>query len=583
MAESFRRDCRSDSRPLVTGLLIAALILLPAVTSADAPSSNAPGSVAAALENPLLLTFTIMCVGLGLGMIRVAGLSLGSSGVLFAALAFGHLGRETGWGLPDGIGVFGLVLFVYTIGLSAGSTFFRTIMSQGRQLALLSVVVVSLGAAATVAAAKLFGLPAGFAAGLFAGSMTSTPALAASIESLGQAGRDPTTASIGYGLAYPIGVMTTVLFVQALPRLLRVDLDELSHRLDSADSTSSGIQRRLVEVCNPAVVGKRLSELQPLQDSHGQLTRVMQGERLVPIQADHVLEAGQIVMLVADAGHAEMLTMILGRPSTAEAAMDVDRDRAWVVVTNPDVLDRPLSELHLRGRFGLTISRVERYGASFVPSAKTILMMGDRLTVVGPPDGLRAFLKAAGHRVRKLHETDLTSLAAGLAAGIAIGQIPIPVPGVGTVTLGLAGGPLLAGLLFAHFGRFLGVVGYMPLAARMLAQELGLVMFLAAAGFTAGGSFLEYVREFGAAPFMASGIIAVVPLAGALAVSRWGFRIDLLQTLGGACGAMTSTAALGTLTSKTDSERPITSYAAAYPMALVLMTIAAQLIVLSVG
>jgi putative transport protein len=516
-------------------------------------------------------------------MIRVAGLSLGSSGVLFVALLFGHLGRETAWSLPDGMGIFGLVLFVYTIGLSAGSTFFRTIMSQGRQLALLSVIVVSLGGMATIAASKLFGLPAGFAAGLFAGSMTSTPALAASIEAVGQGGGDPTAASIGYGLAYPIGVITTVLFVQALPRLLRIDLEELSHTLESANSTSSGIHRYLVEVCNPAVIGKRLSELQPLQDLHGQLTRAMQGERLVPIQADHVLEAGQIVMLVADAEHAETLTMILGRPASVEAAMDVDRDRAWVVVTNPDVLERPLRELHLRGRFGVTISRIERYGASFVPSAKTILMMGDRLTVVGPPEGLRAFLKAAGHRVRKLHETDLMSLAAGLAAGIALGQIPIPVPGVGTITLGLAGGPLLAGLLFAHFGRFLGVVGYMPLAARMLAQELGLVMFLAAAGFTAGGSFLEYVREYGVAPFVASALIALVPLAGALAASRWVFRIDLLQTLGGTCGAMTSTAALGTLTSKTDSERPITSYAAAYPMALVLMTIAAQLIVLSVG
>jgi putative transport protein len=271
--------------------------------------------------------------------------------------------------------------------------------------------------------------------------------------------------------------------------------------------------------------------------------------------------------------------MILGRKSDEDVPIDADRERAEVVVTNPKVLGRTLRDMHLRGQFGVTISRIERYGASFVPTGATVLANGDRLTAVGPPDGLQEFLRVAGHRVRKLHETDILSMAAGLAAGVAIGLVPIPLPMIGTITLGLAGGPLLAGLLLSHFGRFLGVVGYMPLAASMLTQELGLMLFLASAGFAAGGEFLEYVLSYGASPFLASILIAALPVAVAYAVCRWVFRIDLLQTLGGTCGAMTSTAALGTLTSKTDSEIPVASYAAAYPMALVLMTIAAQLIV----
>ena len=530
-------------------------------------------------QEPLFLLFTLMIIGLCLGQLRVAGISLGTSGVLFSSLFFGHVGHSANWALPDGIGTFGLVLFVYAVGLSAGPTFFRTFVDQGRRLILLSAIVVSSAAAVTWTVMRMFDLPAEFAAGLLAGSMTSTPALASAVQTVAQAGGEPTSVSIGYGLAYPIGVVVTVLFVQLLPRMIGADFDELAGGRSSRRADDFKIGRRLVEVCNPALFGRKLNDLAPLQNAHGQLTRVKSGNSLVPLRTDHVFEEGQVVLLVAEAGEIETLTMILGRASDEEVPMDVDHERTEVVVTNPQVLGRPLRDLHLRSRFGVTISRIERYGASFVPSGATVLANGDRLTVVGPSDGLHGFLQAAGHRVRKLYETDILSMTVGLAVGIALGSVPIPIPLVGTITLGLAGGPLLAGLMLSHFGRFLGVVGYMPLAASMLTQELGLMLFLASAGFAAGGGFLEYVGSFGASPFLAALLIATLPIAVAYAVSRWIFRIDLLQTLGGTCGAMTSTAALGTLTSKTDSEIPVASYAAAYPMALVLMTIAAQLIV----
>jgi putative transport protein len=235
--------------------------------------------------------------------------------------------------------------------------------------------------------------------------------------------------------------------------------------------------------------------------------------------------------------------------------------------------------LHLRSRFGVTIARIERYGLSFVPTADTPLSMADRITAVGEPEGLKAFEQAAGHRIRKLHETDLMSVGMGLVVGILIGMIPIHIPGVGGFSLGLAGGPLLAGLLFAHFGRFMGIVGYMPLAARMLTQELGLVFFLAAAGFAAGDRLLEMLHGHGATPFVMSLIVAVVPLGVASLLARFMLGMNLLEVLGGSCGAMTSTAGIGAIADKTDSDIPMVSYAAAYPAALVLMTIAVQLVV----
>ena len=533
------------------------------------------------LQEPHLLLFCMIVVGLGIGMIKIGGISFGSSGVLFAGLLFGHWGRDFEWSMMDGIGTFGLVLFVYAVGLGAGQTFFRTFVTQGRKLIVLATIVITAGAATTLAVMFFFQLPRGFAAGLFAGSMTSTPALASAMEGLSKAGRNPTPASIGYGLAYPIGVVVTVLFVQFLPRW--VGKGETESESPDHESLHEGSQiiRQLIEVCNPAIFGRALHDLDPFHHSHGQVTRVKSGDKLIPIKTDHVFEEGQIVLLVAEAKEAETLTLILGNKSTEEIDINVDRERTDVVVTNHDVLGQSLRNMHFRSRFGVTISRIERYGHRFVPSDETVLVMGDRLTAVGPKEGLKEFLQAAGHRVRKLHETDLLSMAVGLAIGIGVGLLPFHLPIVGTITLGMAGGPLLVGLLLAHFGRFLGVVGYMPIAARMVIQELGLILFLASAGFAAGSHFLDYVNQFGSSPFIASAMIAIVPIASSYCAARWIFRLGLYQSLGGTCGAMTSTAALGTLTSKTDSEHPITSYAAAYPVALVLMTIIAQVLVLS--
>jgi putative transport protein len=205
--------------------------------------------------------------------------------------------------------------------------------------------------------------------------------------------------------------------------------------------------------------------------------------------------------------------------------------------------------------------------------------MADRVTAVGEPEGLKEFEKECGHRIRKLHETDLMSVGIGLVVGILIGMIPIAIPGTRGFALGMAGGPLLAGLLFAHFGRFMGIVGYMPIAARMLTQELGLALFLAAAGYEAGSHLVDKIRVFGAAPFAMSLTVTVVAITVAFLVARFVLRMDLMQTLGGTCGAMTSTAGVGAITSKTDCDVPVTSYAAAYPAALVMMTILAQVLI----
>ncbi len=538
------------------------------------------------LSQPLVLCFLIIATGMGLGSIRVAGLSLGTSGVLFAALLFGHLGQyfeHLGygevWKMPEMVGTLGLVLFVYAVGLGAGPTFFRTFRDQGKQLAFLGVVTVVTGGLTTWGLARWLGIPGELATGIFSGAMTSTPALASGIQAAEEAGRAGLAVSIGYGMAYPVGVVVVVVFVQLLPRLLRVNLEILGRELQLRIQSRNRIGRHLVRIANPAVFGKTLHDLPLLDMVSGQITRKLEGEQLVPIKPDHTFQEGQVVLVVTDEKSAGMLTMLLGERSNETVVIDSDRDRSDVVITSPELIGKPLRELHLRGRFGVTISRIERYGVDFVPNPDSTFSNADRVTAVGEPEGLQAFEKAAGHRIRKLHETDLMSVGLGLVVGIILGMIPIYIPGVGDFSLGLAGGPLLVGLLFAHFGRFMGIVGYMPLAARMLTQELGLAFFLASAGFAAGRQFWEMLQQYGERPFIMSAVVAIVPMIVAVLCARFILRMDLMQTLGGICGSMTSTAGIGAIINKTDCDVPVASYAAAYPAALVMMTILAQILI----
>jgi len=528
-------------------------------------------------DNPLVLCFLIIAFGMGVGSLRIAGMSLGTSGVLFGGLVFGHFGQQEAWEMPRGIGELGLVLFVYAVGLGAGPTFFRAFRDQGRQLAMLGMATVCLGAGMLWAMTLVFDVPAELATGLFAGSLTSTPALAAGMEAAPIAGRE--LVSIGYGMAYPVGVVGVVLFVQLLPKLLRINMAALGEDLQRRLEAKNRIDRFLVRISNPAIFGKSLRELRLFDRVSGQITRVLQGDQLVPIRPDHVFVEGQVVLLVTDSDTAEMMTMVLGAPSDAQVVINADRDRAVVVVTSQHMLNQPLRDLHLRSKYGVTVARIERHDVAFVPNANTAFAMADRVTVVGEPEGLKAFEQAAGHRPRQLHETDLMSLGVGLVAGILLGMVPISIPGLGDFSLGLAGGPLVAGLLFAHFGRFMGIVGHMPTAARMFTQSIGLAFFLASAGYRAGGQFVPMFQRYGAQPFLISVVVTSGALAAGFLLARYLLRMDVMQSLGGMCGAMTSTAGIGAITSKTDCDLPVISYAAAYPAALVMMTVVAQMLI----
>lgn len=525
-------------------------------------------------NNPLLALLIILLLGLAFGHLSIRGISLGTSGVLFVALVFGHF-QVT---IPGGLGSFGLVLFVYSVGLGAGPGFFRAFVSQGKNFAKLSFVIVTVGGLTASFFVAVFGLPAPVAAGLFAGALTSTPGLAAATEAVVSSGGKADAVTVAYGLAYPFGVIGVVLAVQLLPRLMRVDLDALAKSLE-VGSKAPPIEQILVSVRNPAIFGKALTDISALTSANCQVTRVLKGERLVPLTSQYRFADSDVVLMITDAKSAEYIVPLIGERTQRSIVVDSDRERAQVVITSTAFVGKTLRELHLRTRYGITISRIQRHGMFFVPNVDNRFQPGDLVVAVGPQEGLSSFIAEAGHRERVLHETDLASLAGALVLGVLIGLTPIGLPGGGVFKLGLAGGPLLAGLLFGHFGRLGRLNGYLPPAARLLMGDIGLVLFLAHAGVTAGGSAMAVLAKHGWSLFLMGAAITVLPVViGLFAATKW-MKMDLLRALGGLCGGMTSTPAIGALTSRTDSSLPVMSYAAAYPVALILMGLFAQIMI----
>lgn len=525
------------------------------------------------LGNPLIALFAVIGVGLLLGNISIRGINLGSSGVLFAALALGHFGYT----LPGGIGTIGLVLFVYCVGIGAGGRFFSAIAREGSNLAKLALIIVGSGAAVAWAAGTLLDLPVGLVAGIFAGALTSTPALAASTEGLKAAGAGDVI--IGYGIAYPFGVIGVVLFVQVLPRLLRIDVDAVAKTVGAQSAGSERVENVLVEVTNSNLVGKPIAECGLTTFNGVAVSRILRDDRLEPLRYDDVFADGQLLMLVGRTREIDIAVDYLGRRSDKRIIKDVENERRTVLVTDKRVTGRTLREFAPLREFGVVVTRVTRLGLTFVPNAETRIETNDQLTTVGRAEDLNRFADAVGHRSQGFDETDLLSLALGLTLGIIVGLMPFGLPGTPALTLGMAGGPLFVALILGHFGRVGRIVGHIPRNTRLLLQELGLVFFLADAGVRGGGQLIATVQSYGAPLFVAGIAVTILPMAVALPFAMRFQKMNILQALGGICGGMTSTPALGAITARTDSQVPVVSYASAYPVALIMMTVFAKILI----
>ena len=525
----------------------------------------------------MLALFTILALGALLGNFSWRGISLGTAGVLFVALIFGHYGLS----VPAAVMNLGLLLFVYAVGLQAGPRFFRLFRKQGLRYVIIGVAVALTGAIVTLALAYLLKLPHDLAAGLYTGALTNTPALAAALDAFARL--QPATSaavSVGYGIAYPFSMIGVVLLVQFLPRLLKRDLrkEEQNYLFERQKEMPSLVVKQML-ITNQNMDGKSLRELDPHRLAHINITRVRRGDQVSIVTPDFVLHLGDVVMAVGPHSEMEKIKLVLGEETEVPMDMNASIATQDLELNSARFVGKTLAELQVWENYGVIVTRIRRQGLEISPVGSMLLEIGDGLHVVGDRQDVQEFIKVAGGDTRKAEETNMLPYLLGLVLGIILGLIPFRLATGVDVKLGTAGGAFLVSLLIGHFGKIGPLRMYVPAAAKNLTRELGLMLFLAGAGTTAGAQLVQVIQAQGWSLLLAGALITILSVAVALILTIKVFKLETLGTLGALAAAMTNPPGLSAANNQTATDQATLAYASVYPAALIFKILFAQILV----
>ena len=526
------------------------------------------------LKSSHFALFLIVALGFMLGRIKVKGLSLDVSAVIFIALLFGHFGVS----IPKELGTFGLVLFIFTIGIQAGPGFFDSFRSKGKTLILITLLIISSAALTGVGLKFLFDIDTPSVVGLIAGALTSTPGLAVAIDST-----NSPLASIAYGIAYPFGVIGVILFVKLMPRLLRVNLEEEVRRLEAARVSSyPGLKTCIFTVTNPVVYNRTLLQINARSMTGAVISRLQHGDHISIPTAHTVLHEGDVIQAVGSEDSLAQLALLIGKREEGELPLCESQDIESLLLTKKDMINKTLGDLNLMGNFGCTVTRVRRSGIDIAPSPDLALKFGDKLMVVGEKDGIQAIARLLGNDTKKLSDTDFFPIALGIVLGVLFGKINISFSESLSFSPGLTGGVLIVALLLSAIGKTGPILWSMSGPANQLLRQLGLLLFLAEVGTSAGQNLVATFQESGLLLFGVGAAITIVPMFIAAFVALKVFKVSMLDLLGTLTGGMTSTPGLAAADSMTDSNIPGVAYATVYPIAMVFLILVIQILAIAI-
>lgn len=520
------------------------------------------------LTSEYFILFLIITAGILLGKLKIGGVSLDTSAVIFVALLFGHFGYR----VPDIFQQIGLIFFIYSIGIQAGPGFFESFQKKGFQLVIVAGIVVITGGLIAVLLAYFFTVDYKLAVGLYTGALTSTPGLAAAIES-----SRSTMASIGYGIAYPFGVIGVILFTRLSPRLFKRDLKgaETEYEKEVSEVYPELTSKNFM-VENKSIIGKTIGDLEIRSMTGANISRIVhEGEAVVP-EADSVLHQGDLIKAVGTGQALKKISLLVGRETDREIPSSGQFDVQWILVTNKKVVNKSLGELNLFNNYNATVTRIRRTGIDITPNSSSKIRFGDKLMVASSKGNMPAVIKLFGNNVKVLSEADFLPISAGIVIGVLIGLIEIPIPGGSTFKLGLTGGVLISGLVLSRIGKTGPIIWNVSGPANQLLRQIGLLFFLAAVGTHAGETLVETVQSNGINLLLIGLIITLLPMIIATFIGLYVFKINFLSLLGTLAGGMTSTPGLSAVDSMTDSNAPSIAYATVYPFAMVILIICAQ-------
>jgi len=535
----------------------------------------------------VLLYAFVIAVGVLLGKIKFLGVSLGVTFVLFTGIVCGHFGFTGNTQILTFMQDFGLILFVFCIGLQVGPSFFTSFKKGGVSMNVVAVGVVLLNVAVALGVYYALGgrveLP--MMVGILCGAVTNTPGLGAANEALSQLSYDGPQIAMGYACAYPLGVLGiigSIILVRLLCRInLKKEEEELT-RQEGADPHLTPCQMHL-EVHNEALNGKTLLQVKTFLGRDFVISRILQNGHVSIPNRDTIFHVGDQMLVVCAEDDAEAIIAFIGPKIEVDwKKQDTPMVSRRILVTQSSMNGKRLGELHFSSIYGVTVTRVNRSGMDIFASLDLALQVGDRVMVVGPQDAVERVANLMGNSMKRLDHPNIVTIFVGIFLGIVFGSLPIAFPGIPTpVKLGLAGGPLIVSILIGRFGYKLKLVTYTTMSANLMLREIGIALFLASVGVKAGANFVQTVVEGDGLLYVGCGfLITVIPLLIMGMFGRYYYKINYFKLMGLMAGSTTDPPALAYANQVTGSNAPAVGYSTVYPMTMFLRILTAQLLIL---
>ena len=525
-------------------------------------------------------------VGVLLGKIKIFGISLGVTFVLFTGILMGHFGFTGETHILHFIREFGLILFVFCIGLQVGPSFFSSFKKGGMTLNMLAVGIVVLNIA--VALSIYFidgGIDLPMMVGILYGAVTNTPGLGAAQEALNQLSYTGDPIALGYACAYPLGVVGIIGSIIAVRYICRVNLKKEEDELAVQTSDMKHMPHMLhLEVRNESIDGKKLIQIKEFMGRPFVCSRIRhEGHVSIPNQ-DTEFHIGDQVFIVCSEEDAEAVTAFIGKEIQVDwEKQDMPMVSRRILVTKSEINGKKLGSLHFRSMYGVNVTRINRSGMDLFADPNLILQVGDRVMVVGQQDAVERVAGVLGNQLKRLDTPNIVTIFVGIFLGILLGSLPIAFPGIPTpVKLGLAGGPLVVAILIGRFGHKLKLVTYTTMSANLMLREIGIVLFLASVGIEAGAHFVETVVEGSGLLYVGYGfLITVIPLLIIGMIARFYCKVNYFTLMGLIAGSNTDPPALAYANQASGNDAPAVGYSTVYPLTMFLRILAGQMILLT--
>lgn len=542
------------------------------------------------IAHSVLVIALVIAVGTALGKVKVAGISLGVTWVLFAGIAASHFGMTLDPAVQHFVKEFGLIIFIFALGLQVGPGFFASFKKGGLTLVGYAVGIVLLGVGFTALISVVTGAPISTMAGVMSGAVTNTPGLGAAQTAYGDmhGGTVDTSIANSYAVAYPFGAVGVILCMLLFRGMFKVRMDEETAALVAESSEAHRTERLSILLTNSNLAGCTVAEAKALTARNFVISRVRQSDDTVKMaNSSTVLAAGDKLLIICEEADAGAIMAFFGKPTTDLRAGDwVKLDSHFVsrpvIITKSDINGKRLNELKLRSNFGVNVTRILRAGIELVAAPDLELQMGDKLTVVGTEESISSAAAYLGNQASHLRHPNIIAIFVGITLGVLCGSIPIFIPGMPEpLKLGLAGGPLIVSILIGRFGPHYKLVTYTTMSANLMLREVGISLFLACVGLGAGETFVESIAAGGYWWALYGAIITVAPILLVAIPVRIRGGMNYFRLIGLVAGAHTNPMALAYANSLGGNDQASVSYSTVYPFTMFLRILAAQVLVMT--